>query len=131
MAMKERSSVSIDPSNFLWALKNKMSSTRCVPFDFNFQQDVPEILQVVFDELKATSIKADDLLSNTLTTTTITCNSCFCSTVTEEKLDIVSVPMADNVNTSLEKFLSSELMKLENEWFCPSCNSCKESIKDT
>ena len=22
-------------------------------------------------------------------------------------------------------------MKLENEWFCPSCNSCKESIKDT
>ena len=39
--------------------------------------------------------------------------------------------MADNVNSSLEKFLSSELLKLENEWFCPSCSSCKESIKDT
>ena len=39
--------------------------------------------------------------------------------------------MAENVNSSLEKFLSSELLKLENEWFCPSCNSCKESIKDT
>ena len=100
------------------------------PFDFNSQQDVAEILQVVFDELKGTSIRADDLLSNTFNTT-ITCNSCFCSAVREEKLDIVSVPMADNVNTSLEKFLSSELMKLENEWFCPSCNSCRESIKDT
>ena len=43
----------------------------------------------------------------------------------------MSVPMADNVNTSLKKFLSSELRKLENECFCPSCNSCKESVKDT
>ena len=39
--------------------------------------------------------------------------------------------MADNVNSSLEKFLSSELLTLEDECFCPSCNSCKESIKDT
>ena len=60
-----------------------------------------------------------------------TCNSSFCSAVREEKLDIVAVPMDDNLNSSLEKFLSSELIKLENEWFCPSCNSCKESIKDT
>ena len=45
----------------------------------------------VFDELKGTSIRTDDLLSNTLRTT-ITCNSCFCSAVREEKLDIVSVP---------------------------------------
>ena len=59
------------------------------------------------------------------------CNSCFCSAVREERQDIVSVPMADNVNTSLKKFLSSELRKLENECFCPSCNSCKESVKDT
>ena len=88
------------------------------------------ILQVIFDELKATSIRADDLLSDTLNTT-ITCNSCFCSAIREEKLDIVSVPTADNVNSSLEKFLSFELLKLENELFCPSCNSCKESIKDT
>ena len=130
MAIKERSTVPIDPSNFLWALKCKISSTRSAPFDFNSQQDVAEILEVVFDELKGTSVRADDLLSNTLSTT-ITCNSCFCSSVGEEKMDIVSVPMADNVNSSLEKFLSSELLKLENEWFCPSCNSCKESIKDT
>ena len=130
MAIKERSSVPIDPSNFLWALKCKISSTHSAPLDFNSQQDVAEILQVGFDELKRTSIRTDDLLSNTLSTT-ITCNSCFCYAVREEKQGIVPVPMADNVNTSLEKFLSSESMKLENEWFCPSYNSCKESIRDT
>ena len=119
----------IDPSNFLWALKRKISSTRSAPFDFNSQQDVAEILEVVFDELKETSRRADDLLSNTFNTT-ITCSSCFCSAVREEKLDIVSVPLADNVNNSLEKLLSSELLQLENEWLYPSCNSCKESIKD-
>ena len=52
MAIKERSTVPIDPCNFLWALKHKISSTRSAPFDFNSQQDVAEILQVVFDELK-------------------------------------------------------------------------------
>ena len=130
MTIKERSTVPIDSSNFLWGLKCKISSTCSPPFDFNHQQNVAEILQVVFDELKGTSIRADDLLSNTLNTT-ITCNSCFCSAVGEEKLDIVSIPMADNVNSSLEKFLSSELLKLENEWFCSSSNSCKESIIDT
>ena len=41
------------------------------------------------------------------------------------------VPMADNIDSSLEKFLSSELLTLENVWFFPSCNACKESIKDT
>ena len=120
----------IDPSNFLWALNRKISSSRGAPFDFNSQQNIAEILQVVFDELKGTSIRTDDLLSNTLRTT-ITCNSCFCSAVRKEKLDTVPVPMADNVNSSLEKFLSSHLLALENEWFCSPCNSCKESIKDT
>ena len=113
MAIKERSSVPIDPSNFLQALKRKISSTCSAPLDFSSQQDVPEILQVVFDELKGTSIRGDNLLSNTLSTT-ITCNSCSCSVVREETLDILSVPIADNVNSSLEKFLPFELMKLES-----------------
>ena len=130
MTIKEKSTVAIDPSNFLWAPGWKISSSRSAPFDFNSQQDVAEILQVVIDELKGTSIRADDLLSNTFITTVIF-NSCFCSAVREEKLDIVLVLMADNVNSSSEKFLSSQLLKLENEWFCRSCNSFKESIKDT
>ena len=41
------------------------------------------------------------------------------------------VPMADNIDSSLEKFLSSEVLTLENVWFFPSRNAFKESIKDT
>ena len=129
MVIKGKSSVPTDPSSFMWALKRKISSTRGALFDFNSRQNVAETLQVVFDELKRTSIRTADLLFYTLRNTA-TCNSCFCSDVKEEKLDIVSVPMAVNVNSSLEKFLSTEFLTLENEWFCQSCNSCNKRIKD-
>ena len=52
MAVKTNSLKSVDPSNFLWALKRKVPIIRGVPFDFNTQQDVAEILQVVLDEFK-------------------------------------------------------------------------------
>ena len=51
MAVKKNSTKPVDPSNFLWALKRKLSIIRGVPFDFNTQRDVAEILRVVLDEL--------------------------------------------------------------------------------
>ena len=67
MAFKKNSTKPVDPLNFLWALKRKLSNLREVPFDFNTQQDVAEILllQVVLDELKAVSLAASQLISNT------------------------------------------------------------------
>ena len=50
MAVKKNFTKPIDLSNFLWALKCNLSSTRVAPSDF--QEDVAEILQVVLDELK-------------------------------------------------------------------------------
>ena len=47
MAIKERSTVPIDPSNFLWAFKSKISSTHSALFDFNSLEEVAEILQEV------------------------------------------------------------------------------------
>ena len=65
MAIKKNSNKPVDPSNFLWALKRKLSNLRGVPFDFNTQQDVAEILQVVLDELKGVSLAASQLISKT------------------------------------------------------------------
>ena len=65
MAVKNNSTKPVDPSNFLWALKRKLSKLRGVPFDFNTQQDVAEILQVVLDGLKGISIAASHLICNT------------------------------------------------------------------
>ena len=64
MAIKKNSNKPVDPSNFLWALKRKLSNLRGVPFDFNTQQDVAEILQVFLDELKGVSLAASQLISN-------------------------------------------------------------------
>ena len=58
MSIKKNSSKHVNPSNFLWALKRKLSNLRGVPVDFNTQQDVAAILQVVLDELKGVSLAA-------------------------------------------------------------------------
>ena len=78
IAIKKNSIKPVDPSNFLWALKHKLSNLRGVPFDFNSQQDVAEILHVVLDELKGVSLAASQLISNTQKIT-VSCNTCFCS----------------------------------------------------
>ena len=65
MAVKKNSIKPVDPSNILWALKRKVYIIRGVPSNFNTQQDVAEILQVVLDELKGISIAANHLICNT------------------------------------------------------------------
>ena len=64
IASKKNSTKPVDPSNLLGTLKRKLSIIRGVPFDFNTQQDVAEILQAVLDELKGLSL-ASHLICNT------------------------------------------------------------------
>ena len=120
----------IDSSNFLWALTHKISDIHNVPFDVNSWQDAVEVLQVVLDDPKVTSVLANDLVSNALRTTT-TCNTCLCSAAKEEKCDILPRPMSSNVKTSLDKLLDSETLSSQNKWFCPSCDTLTESTRET
>ena len=46
-------------------LKTQAVQLKRSTFDFNTQQDVAEILQVVLDELKCASLAASQLISNT------------------------------------------------------------------
>ena len=46
-------------------LKCKLPNVRGVAFDFNTQQNVVEMLQVILDELKGVSLAASYLISNT------------------------------------------------------------------
>ena len=130
MKIKSRPNKPVDPSNFLWALSRKISESRDVPFNFNSQQDAAEVLQFVIDELKGTSVAASDLISNTIRIN-ISCNQCFCFSAKEEKLDILTIPLSPNINSSLSKFLKSEILESENKWFCPLCNCQTESTRET
>ena len=49
---------------------NIKSAIKNAPFNINSQQDVPEILQVVLDELCGPSVVANDIASSTITSTT-------------------------------------------------------------
>ena len=64
---------------------------RGAPFDFNSQQDVAKILQVVLDELKelkGVSLVASSLISNAQRTA-VFWNTCLCFSVLEESLDLL------------------------------------------
>ena len=130
MKVKERSTNPVDPSNFLWALKRRLSSTTEGQFNFNSQQDVAEILQVVLDELKGVSVAAADMISN-IQQTTISCNKCLCSAMSEETLDIIPLPVSSDIQTSLNLYLKPEILSSENKWYCPSCNALSESTRET
>ena len=130
MKIKSRSNKPVDPSNFLWALSRKISESRHAPFNFNSQQDAAEVLQFVIDELKGTSVVASELISNTIRIN-ISCNQCFCFSAKEEKLDILTIPLSPNINSSLSKFLKPEILESENKWFCPSCNCLTDSTRET
>ena len=130
MKIKSRSNKPVGPSNLLWALSHKISESRHVPFNFNSQQDAAEVLQLVIDELKGTSVVASDLISNFIRIN-ISCNQCFCFSAKEEKRDILTIPLSPNINSSLSKFLKPEILESENKWFCPSCNCLTESTRET
>ena len=130
MKIKSRSNKPVDSSNFLWALSRKISESRHAPFNFNSQQDAAPVLQFVIDELRGTSVAASDLISSTIRIN-ISCNQCFCFSAIEEKLEILTVPLSPNINSSLSKFLKSEIFESGNKWFCPSCNCLTESTRET
>ena len=84
MKLKSRSNKPVDPSSFLQALTCKISESRHAPFHFNSQHNAAEVLQLVTDERKGTSVAGSDLISNTIRINV----SC---TQKEEKLDILTI----------------------------------------
>ena len=71
MSLLKRRTTPVDHSNFLWALRRKLSSNRQFPFQLSIQQDVPDILQVVLDELKGYSTIASNILTSSVRTSII------------------------------------------------------------
>ena len=120
----------LDPSNFFWALHRKLSTNNQIPFQSNTQQDVPEIPQVVFDELKGHSTIASNILATSVRTST-TCDTCGCCNIDEVKLDIIPLPLAKSISLSLDRYLSSENLTGVNKWFCPACNGFMDSTRET
>ena len=129
MSLLKRRTTPLDHYNFLWALHRKLSTNKQIPFQFNTQQDVPEILQVVFDELKDHSIIASNILATSVRTSK-TCDTCGCCNIDKVKLDIISLSQGKPISLSLDRYLSSQNLAVVNKWFCPACNRFIDSTRD-
>ena len=130
MLLLKRQTTPLDPSNFLWALHRKLSTNKQVLFQFNTQQDVPEIFQVVFDELKGHSTIASNILPTSVRFST-TCGACGCCNIDEVKFYVIPLPLAKSISLSLDKYLSFENLTKVNKWFWPACNGFMDSTRET
>ena len=130
MLLLKRRTTPPDPSNFLCALRRKLSTNKQVLFQFGSQQDVPEILQVVLDEWKGHSPIATNIIATSVRTST-TYDTCGCCNIGEIKLDIFSLPLAKSICLFLYRFLSSENLTGDNKCFCSECNGFMDSTLET
>ena len=117
MSLLKRRTTPLDHYKFLWALHRKLSTNKQIPFQFNTQQDVPEILQVVFDELKGDSTIASGIFATSVRTST-TCDTSGCCNIDKVKLDIIPLPLAKSIFLSLDRYISPE--NLSQQMVLPS-----------
>ena len=122
MSLLQRSISPVDPSSFLRALQCRISTSIDASFNFNTQQDVPDILRILLDEFKGSSIIAQDIVATTVQTT-VMCDVCFCSSTKEDKLDILTLPTRKHISNSIHQLLQIQPLSGDNMWFCPYCNS--------
>ena len=87
-----------------------------------------QILQVVLDELKGVPLAAIHLISNTQKIA-VSSNTWFCSSESEENLDILNLPVLADIQTSTNQFLKPEVLSSQKKWFCPSCSALSESTR--
>ena len=111
-------------------MSKTLSTKKQVPFQFNTQQDVPEILQVVLVELRDYSTIAGNILAICVGNST-TCDTSGCCNIDEVKLDIIRLPLAKSISLYLDRYLSSENLTGVNKWFCPACHALMNSTRET
>lgn len=76
------------------------------------QQDVAEILQNVLDELNEVSLVSSSLISNIqrpYSKTEVPYNTCPCSSVSKENLNIQPPQVSTDIQTSPNQFLHPEI----------------------
>ena len=82
MHRKKNSAKPVDLSYLFMGLKMEIFQLKGAPLDFNTQQEIAQILQIVLDELKGVSLAASQLISSRKKS--VLCITCFCSSASEK-----------------------------------------------
>ena len=78
----------------------------------------------MLEELKGDSSFVENVLPITLRTT-ITCNTC--SSIKQDKSDILILPTFNQISSSLNESLNPEPLSAEHMWSCPNALSCEKA----
>lgn len=107
----------------------KTAFTKAGKPDFNLfsQQDVPEILEVILEELSTDSVFLGHLFQLSLQVS-VTCNTCLETQVNEESMQILQLPLMSSVQKGLDCYLQSEDLYGENSYFCHNCNRSQPAL---
>ena len=130
ISLSMRSHSPVDPSYFLIWLKRKADLTKNTKYDIKAQQDAPEVLEIVLDELIGTSPLALNHTSLSIQYE-FTCEVCSSSSIAEESHQILRLEIAKSLNQSIVDLLKVESMCGENCRFCFVCNNNKPASKIT
>ena len=95
------------------------------PIDINAQQDVPEILEILLEELVNSSNLSQSQLATCLHYEYVC--SCSNSSSSEESMMVLPVPVVDHISKCIDKLLLTQTLSDENRWFCNVCNAKQDS----
>ena len=127
-ATLSQSSVQIDPKFVLAKLAAHISKSRGAVFIPNTQQDVPEVLGYILDDIMQVPTVPSNLFTSSVRTCT-TCNTCGNYFLTEENQHIIKLQVSESIIASLSIFLKEEAFSSQNLWSCGSCNGLRQSSR--
>ena len=109
-------------------LASHISKSTRKTFRPNCQQDVPEVLAYILNDLAEVTTVPSNLFSSSVQTCT-TCNTCLNQSLTEEYQNIIRLQLSESIATSLSIFLKEESLAEQNSWNCSACNALRESSR--
>ena len=124
LSLCRRNTSPVDLSPFLRVFGEQLRH-RDPPIDINAQQDVPEILEILLEELVNSSNLSQSQLATCLHYEYVC--SCGNSSSSEESMMVLPVPVVDHISKCMDKLLLTQTLSDENRWFCNVCNAKQDS----
>ena len=120
----------LEPKDFLQNLSNRISEVKGSYFNFNTQQDAPDILRYILNDLTGVSPMMRESIETKLQISNICDNCCTSSTVEEGRL-ILSVPVASTVEEAIAVSTADEHLLGDNRYLCHECGSLQTATRET
>jgi len=113
--------LAVDPSTFLHHLQDTMRDVNPASnFLWNNQQDVPEVLAGILENITSSSLLAQQR-SCISVKTILTCSICSFVSAREETHPFLVLSVKPNLSDALADFFSVTTLDGDNRWECPIC----------